>query len=95
MGKWLAANAELSTTGAANFAASASAAAARTWRRNTVRASRRGTRKAGRWPQAVSGRRFSWWDWRARARWAIENVDATAGVFEDYSDDEIIDGPGA
>jgi hypothetical protein len=26
---------------------------------------------------------------------AIENVDATAGVFEDHSDDAIIDGPGA
>jgi hypothetical protein len=29
------------------------------------------------------------------ARWAIENVAATVGVFEDYSDDEIIDVPGA
>lgn len=33
--------------------------------------------------------------WRARGTMAIENVDATAGVFEDSSDDEIIDGPGA
>jgi hypothetical protein len=32
---------------------------------------------------------------RLGARWAIENVDATGGVFEDYSDDQIIDGPGA
>jgi hypothetical protein len=28
-------------------------------------------------------------------RWAIENVDATGGVFEDYPDDEIVDVPGA
>jgi len=27
--------------------------------------------------------------------WAIENVDATGGVFEDYADEEIIDVPGA